>query len=148
MKKEEKFDRNILFTYVQTKYNIVKLPKQFFIKMSNIFSGKLNGLAKPIPPEHMYDMWVRKSSYLDKLYSNNISKGKKMDSYVRLNYDLAILLSKYEDYLSFLDKQKAQTTVNTNIQENITKTNILYQNIKINNNNNQNDLSDIIDELI
>ena len=123
----KKFDRRILFDYIQDKYGITKLPKHFFIKMSNIFNGKLDGLSKPIPPEHMYDMWVRKSAYLDKVNNNNISKGKKMDSYARLNYDLAIIISKYDKYLEWLDKQKALSSENESLKENISITNVLYK---------------------
>lgn len=143
---DKKFDKKELYDFLQNKYSIVKLPKQFFIKMSNIFNGKLSGLSKPIPPEHIFDMWKRKSNYLDKIYNNNISKGKKMDSYIRLNYDLAIILSKYDDYLKFLDKQKAQCSENNKIKENVSVTDILYiQNNKI---NTSNDIADILDDLI
>jgi hypothetical protein len=144
---QNKFDRKTLYSYLQEKYNIVKLPKQFFIKMSNIFKGNLNGLSKPIPPEHMYDMWVRKSNYLDKVYMNNITKGRKMDGYVRLNYDLAIIISKYEDYLSWLDKQKSLSSENENLKDNITVTDILYSENK-NINNDKDNISDILDDLI
>jgi hypothetical protein len=146
---QKKFDRKILYNYIQEKYEINKLPKHFFIKMSNIFNGKLEGLLKPIPPEHMYDMWVRKSNYLDRIYMNNFNKGKKMDSYVRLNYDLAVLISKYEDYLSWLDKQKALSSENNNVKENITVTEVLYKQNDIKDTNNDKDnLSDILDDLI
>lgn len=142
----EKFDRRILYDFLQEKYGITKLPKHFFMKMSNIFNGKLDGLTKPIKPEHMYDMWVRKSSYLNKVHANNISKGKKMDAYIMLNYDLAVIMSKYDDYLAWLDKQKALTLVNENLKENVTVTDILY---KYNNqSNNTDDFADIIDDLI
>jgi hypothetical protein len=144
---QNKFDRKTLYSYLQEKYNIVKLPKQFFIKMSNIFKGNLNGLSKPIPPEHMYDMWVRKSNYLDKVYMNNITKGRKMDGYVRLNYDLAIIISKYEDYLSWLDKRKSLSSENENLKDNITVTDILYSENK-NINNYKDNISDILDDLI
>lgn len=148
---KNKFDRKILFDYLQEKYGVTKLPKHFFIKMSNIFRGKLNGLLKPISPEHMYDMWIRKSSYLDKINSNNISKGKKLDNYARLNYDLAIIISKYEDYLSWLDRQKAQSSDNSNLKESVTITEVLYNqsnNNDIINNTDENNLADLIDELI
>jgi len=145
--KKETFDRKILFDFLQTKYGISKLPKHFFIKMSNIFNGKLKGLSKPIPPEHMYDMWIQKSNYLDKVYANNISKGKKMDGYLRLNYDLAILISKYDSYLSWLDKQKAEEMQNENIKANISVTKVLY-NKQDNSIKNDDDIADILDDLM
>ena len=143
---KNKFDRKILFNYLQEKYEVTKLPKHFYIKMSNIFKGNLNGLLKPIPPEHMYDMWIRKSSYLDKINSNNISKGKKLDNYARLNYDLAVIISKYENYLSWLDKQKAQSSDNSDLKETVTVTEVLYN--QSNNHEDKNNLADLIDELI
>jgi len=143
----KKFDRKILFNYLQDKYGITKLPKHFFIKMSNIFNGKLDGLSKPILPEHMYDMWIKKSAYLDKINNNNITKGKKMDAYVRLNYDLAVLMSKYDNYLEWLDKQKALSSENESLKENVSVTDILY---KQNNNEviNNNSIEDLLDDLI
>jgi len=146
---KQKFDRRILFDYLMDKYSIPKLPKHFFIKMSNIFNGKLEGLNKPIPPEHMYDMWIRKSKYLDKIYQRNASKGNKMEGYLRLNYDLAIIISMYDSYLSWLDKQKISSAENENIKESITITDVLYRNNINNLNNSNNDsIEDILDELI
>jgi hypothetical protein len=143
-----KFNRNILFDYLQNKYSITKMPKQLFIKLSNIFNGKLQGLNKPIPPEHMYDMWQRKSSYLDKVHASNIIKGKKMEGYIRLNYDLAIIISKYDDYLAWLDRQKSLAVDNEKLKENVEVTKVLYkQNIQPSKQDN-NDIADIIDELI
>lgn len=146
----KKFDRKTLFSYLQEKYSLTKLPKHFYMKMSNIFSGKLDGLLKPIPPEHMYDMWVRKSNYLDNVYMSNISKGKKMDSYIRLNYDLAIIISKYDDYLSWLDKQKTMSATNENLKENVSITDVLYKYNATSNEskNSQDDFSNIINDLI
>ena len=148
---KSKFDKKELYDFLQEKYRVTKLPKQFFIKMANIFNGKLKGLLKPIPPEHMYDMWIRKSNYLDKVNMNNISKGKKIEGYLRLNYDLAIILSKYEDYLSWLDKQKALSSENDNLKDSITITDILYKQDNKNYKDNKDDkdnISDILDDLI
>lgn len=146
----KKFDRRILFNYLQDKYGISKLPKHFFIKMSNIFNGKLEGLMKPIPPEHIYDMWIRKSNYLNKVHENNISKGKKMDAYIMLNYDLAVIISKYNDYLAWLDKQKALSVSHENLKDNVTVTEILYKNNNQSNTkiNNDDNFADILDDLI
>ena len=61
---KEKFDKKILYDFLQETYNVTKFPKHFFIKMASIFNGKLEGLSKPIKPEHLYDMWVKKINYL------------------------------------------------------------------------------------
>lgn len=59
-----------------------------YMKFSNIFSGKLNGMTKPIPAEHLYDMWCRKSQYLNKVYLSNVSKGKNMNTVYTDVFDL------------------------------------------------------------
>jgi hypothetical protein len=151
--KKYKFDIKILYDYIQEKYDITKLPKHFFIKMANIFKGDLDGMLKPIPPEHLYDMWVQKMNYLNKVYYNNQTKGKKMDSYVRVNYDLAILISKYDNYLKWLDRQKTLEQDNEIIKESVMVTDVLILSDKNRNNNkksknNFGDVSDILDELI
>lgn len=145
-KKKEKFDRNILYSYLQERYEVTKFPKQFFIKLSNIFNGKLSDLAKPIPPEHLYDMWLQKETYLNKVYMDNIRKGKKMDGYVRANYDLAILLSKYDSYLKWLDRQKSEKVSNEKIEESVQVTEVIYStNLPT---KKEDDLSVFLDELI
>lgn len=142
----KKFNRKILYSFLLEKYGITKFPKYFYVKMDNVFNGKLEGMTKPIPPEHMYDMWVQKSNYLDKLNMQNISKGKKIEGYLRVNYDLSVIISKYDDYLKWLDKQKAQTVENKKIEESITITEVLYS--KTNTKENSKDLADELDELI
>lgn len=146
--KVEKFDRRILFDYLQEQYEITKMPKQMFMKLSHIFSGKLDGLTKPIPAEHMYDMWLRKQNYLNKVYMNNISKGNKMTGYCRLNYDLAIIISKYDDYLKWLSRQQTQHIEQEQLKENVQQTEVLYNNSLQQNNNHEENLADYIDELI
>ncbi len=148
---DKKFDRRVLFDYLMYKYSITKLPKQIFIKISNIANGKLEGLSKPVPEEHLYDMWVRKSSYLDRIYTRNAATGKKMSSYVRLNYDLAILLAKYDDYLGWLDKQKTADIEAKKLEESVSAESSLQ--VKraaksVDNNKKTSGISDILDELI
>lgn len=97
-----------LYKYLQTFYNIVVLPTYFFVKMDSIYNGTYKGLARGIPAEHLLDMWKRKSNYLLKVYAGNQAKGKNLDSMGRINYDLAILLNQYDNYLKWLADTKEQ----------------------------------------
>lgn len=137
----------MLFDYVQERYNIAKMPKHMYMKFSNIFTGKLNGMTKPIPAEHLYDMWRRKSQYLNKVYMNNLSKGKKMDGVAHLNYDLAVLTAKYDEYLKWIEKNKSEAQVNEQLKETVSVTPKLYQQAS-SNKPKEEELSDILDELI
>jgi hypothetical protein len=58
-------------------------------------------------------MWQRKKQELDKLYNYNQQKGKELDRSSRINYDLAVLLSKYDSFLEWKEKEKVlEQTIN------------------------------------
>ena len=145
----DKFDKDILYKFIQNKYEITLLPKHFFMKMAKVYKGTLQGISRPIPPEHLYDMWIRKSSYLDKVHMQNISKGKKIEGYVRLNYDLAILISKYDDYLKWLDKQKYLKNEKEIVKEIISTENVTHMiNNEKENKKESDNLFEMLDDLI
>jgi hypothetical protein len=95
-----------LTDWIFNKYNVSFLPTYFYTKLDSIYKGTFKGLSRPVPPEDLLDMWQRKIEYLNKVATQNINSGKSMDQYGRINYDLAILLSKYDSYLEWKDKQR------------------------------------------
>lgn len=144
---KQKFDRKILFNYLMDRYDVTSFPKSFYIKMSNIFSGKLSTISKKIPPEDLYDMWTLKESYLDKVYMQNMAKGKNMkDGYLRCNYDLSILMSKYDGYLKWKSRQQTLVEDEKKNIENVTTTKVLQTTVI--ENKKEDDIADILDELI
>lgn len=141
-------DKEKLFKWIQYKYNIVVLPKYFFIKMNSIFDGTYKGLSKGIPAEDILDMWQRKKKELDKLADNNKRKGKELDKIARVQYDLAIILSKYDSYLEWKEKQKLlelEKTATTEIYNKIDYS-VIHKVVE-NQNSDNDDLSDILDEV-
>ena len=137
--------RRKLTDYIFSHYDTTYLQNYFYIKIDKVYKGELPNQSKPIKPEHLYDMWVQKQGYLDRVYKRNCDIGKKMDVSSRVNYDLAILASKYDDYLKWLERQEASKTSNKDIKETTKVTEILYHNNK---REDKNDISDILDELI
>lgn len=105
IQKEEKTKQN-LFDFISDMYEVTFLPQKFFVKMDSVFDGKYKGLSKCVPPEDLYDMWIQKKSYLEKVYDKNKKNGKEFDKIGRIYYDLAILLSKYDSYLDWKEQQK------------------------------------------
>ena len=95
-----------LYKWLQNTYNTVVLPSYFYIKMDEIFSGIYKGLSKEISPEDLLDMWTRKKNELDRINDSNSRKGKNLIGVARINYDLAILLNKYDSYLKWKEKQR------------------------------------------
>lgn len=154
-KKETDFiiNKEKLYKWLQFNYNIVVIPKQFFMKMDSIYEGAYKGLSKGIPPEDILDMWQRKKKELDKIAYENSRKGKEIVGVDRLNYDLAILLSKYDSYLKWKEKQRVleeeRLVQQKEIKEQININKIINQSIyKQNIDNEKNfDLANILDEI-
>ena len=74
--------------------------------MDSVYKGTMKNLNKPVPPEDLLDMWKQKRNYLEKIAEQNRKKGNEISGVQRVNYDLAILLSKYDSYLKWKDQQK------------------------------------------
>ena len=74
--------------------------------MDSIYKGTFKGLSKPVPPEDLLDMWQQKKNYLSRVAEQNRKKDKDIYGINRINYDLAILLSKYDSYLAWKEEQR------------------------------------------
>lgn len=107
---ERQYSIERIYAFIQDNYGISFFPTYFYTKMSNIFNGTYKGLTKPMEPEDLYDMWIQKINQLDKIAENNRRKGNEITGLGRVNYDLAILLSKYDSYLQWKERQKLALT--------------------------------------
>ena len=87
-------------------YEVSFLPKYFFINLDKVYKGTYKNLNKPVPVEDLWDMWQRKLPYLMKVYDKNVRSGKTMEGIARISYDMAIVLSKYDSYLSWKENQQ------------------------------------------
>lgn len=145
-----------LYSFISDMYDISFFPKFFYIKMDSVYKGEYKGLKKPVPPEHLLDMWEQKKSYLLKIYERNRTHGKEIDGLQRVYYDLAILLSKYDSYLSWKDKQenvqmdeqeRKRHAVDFNNQKVVSRN--IPNNNKVRNNvgNNNIDINSILDDI-
>lgn len=97
-----------LFEYIEQTYTPSYLAPAFYEKMNSIFDGTLKGLRIPIPPEDILDMFQRQQSKLDKQAIKKWGSAQPVPS-VRINYDLAILLNKYDKYLDWKRAKEIET---------------------------------------
>lgn len=95
-----------LFNYVMDMYDISYAPTYFYTRFEEVFDGEYKGLKKPVPPIDLLDMWKQKRNYLLKVYEQNKKKDKEIKGIGRVWYDLSILLSRYDSYLSWKEQQK------------------------------------------
>lgn len=100
LKKEE------INQFMMSEYDISIIPSSIWTKLGNIYAGTWRGMGLGIPPEDLLDMWKRKIDYLNKVANRNIAKGREMSADKRINYDLSILVNKYDGYLKWKESQK------------------------------------------
>lgn len=112
--KAEKAKRLQFTDWLYRQYEVSFLPKYFFMNLDKVYKGTYKNLTKPVPVDDLWDMWQRKMPYLLKVYDRNKRIGKTMEGVSRINYDLAIVLSKYDSYLSWKDQQLQALAQNEN----------------------------------
>lgn len=147
MRAKERNIRLQLSDFIYREYNVSFLPKHFFINLDKVYKGTYKNLNKPVPVEDLFDMWQQKMNYLNKVAEQNRHKGKKMEGLGRINYDLAILLSKYDSYCEWKARKEAE--------KHELKQSMTSQTIKITNQiisksaviRHDSDISSIIDEI-
>lgn len=143
-KTHEKFVKDSLIEFLTNQYNISFFPNYFYVKMQSIYNGTYKGLQKPIPPEHLLEMWETKINYLNKI---NAKKDIPLEGLNRINYDLAILLARYDKFIKWKETQKQeQEQIQLRIKE---KNNMIQYKILTQSQHRQcsDDLSDMLDEI-
>lgn len=136
-----------VFEFIKSAYDVTIIPTTVWHKIGNIYNGTFKGMSEGIPPEHLLDMWQRKIDMLNGIANRNVTMGKKMSGEQRINYDLSILINKYDSYLKWLDKQKIlEVEKETEKNENIVGKTIGYANehkqVK-----HSDDISDLVDDI-
>ena len=133
-------------------YDLTVITSRIFEKLDAIYSGTFKGLSKGIPPHDLYDMWVRKKTYLLKTREINIAKGKVFSPEQQVIYDLSILVNRYDNYLKWKEQQnilaqknetESKIIADITLHSSISNTNIN----KHNNKNDENDIDALLDEL-
>ncbi len=92
--------------WLYRQYEVSFLPKYFFINLNKVYKGTYKNLKRAVPVEDLWDMWQRKMPYLLKIHDRNKRMGKAIEGMARINYDMAIVLSKYDSYLAWKEQQK------------------------------------------
>ena len=147
-------DKEDVYRFILDTYDLTVIPTTVWQKISDIYDGAFKGMSIGIPPEHLLDMWRRKINTLNAIAAKNSANGRVMDSGQRLNYDLSVLVNKYDGYLKWLERQKilrAEQAADKN--ENIVSKSVGYdiiknsQNTKNNQNIDKDDILDLVDDI-
>lgn len=118
-------------------YYKITIPPYFFMKLNNINTGEYKGLLKPITNYELYEMYSNRKMMI-KL--EKIASKKNMKKNDRLNWDLAIMIGEYDNYIKAKNKRKIHNMESKDAIETIQK----YK-IKIKNKNEDEKNDDIVD---
>jgi hypothetical protein len=98
-------DKSKLIQFIQKQYDMVFLPKYLYTKLDAIYKGEFKGMSKSIMPCELLEIWDRKFPEFVKFNSYKRSKGEVIEGIGRINYDLAIVLSKYDSFKKWKSSQ-------------------------------------------
>ena len=141
--------KEMVFVFIREHYDVTIISNLTLQKIANIYNGTFRGMEIGIPPEHLLDMWNKKIDMLNELYEANKTRGKKMTSEQRINYDLSVLINKYDSYLKWLEKQKILEVELE--KESISEEKLICNNVVPVKNNSDydclDDISDLVDDI-
>lgn len=142
-------EKEAVFDFIKETYDITVIPTTIWQKLSNIYAGTFKGMSVGIPPSHLLDMWKRKIEMLNSIANKNETRGVHMQPDQRLNYDLSILVNKYDSYLKWLEKQKIiEAEKDVEKSQNIVCQSIGYSNKSKNVDvDGSDDISDLVDDI-
>ncbi len=145
---KSKNTRKALTDYIFEFYGITYLSKSFYIKLDSIYKGRYLHFKNAVSPEDLLDMWKRQANYLKSVNLVNINKGKIIKDENRVNYDLSILLSKYDSYCKWkLEKETENKRLEAQIADINKNTEAINQISKQRRPNKSNSIFDYLDEI-
>lgn len=98
--------RDKLYRFIMDNYCPTTIPEYIWIKFDSIFDGSYKNMGRKIPLNHLLDMWERKMDELNKMHNRMELEGKNLDPIQQINYDLAVIINKYDSYLRWLEKKR------------------------------------------
>lgn len=144
-------EKQKFFNWISDTYNASFFPNYFYMKIDSITKGTYKGQNEPICLADLNDMWKRKINYLDGIAERNRKKGTTFNTPIsRINYDLAILLTKYDSYKTWKENKRLETNEQSIelIQQKEERVNFKSINTSnLNNKANISDISDILNEI-
>lgn len=101
-----------IYHWMIDKYSVSIINQRLFMKLKDIYSGKMHGLVYPIPASELMDEW---KYYWDELC--DIRRYKRLTGEQAINYDLAVLLGKNVEYRDMLVRKNVQEETAINAQK-------------------------------
>lgn len=138
--------KDLIYEFIINNYDVNIVPNKVFTKLDAFYTGTFKGMSISMSPEDLYDMWTKKINYLNNLNIKNIKANKIINGADRINYDLSVLLSKYDSYLKWKEKEKIKAEEIKEVCENATNytsNKSIIANAKVKHQEEEHDIEDI-----
>jgi len=107
----EMITKNHLYKWLQKSYDLAIIPGFFFQRLEEVYQGSYKGLSEAISPTDVYYIWRHKKDKFDQINNYQSKKGKNIVGVSRLAYDLAIVISEYDSYKKWKEKQEVDKKI-------------------------------------
>ena len=145
---QRKFAESDVNTFIKSFYDITTIGGTIWTKLETVYNGTYKNLEEPIPPEDLLDMWQGKKNFLRKTNANYESKHGKFTSIQgMIFYDLAILVSKYEDYKKWKRKKEIEARQAVITSEQRPLVDLVMPKAKQETKSNYDDIVDVVDDI-
>lgn len=105
---ENVFAEHDINEFLKENYNVSTQSGFYYRHLQPLYQGTSNKYeGVKIPASHLLEMWKTKLPSFRRQYQKRIQQGRSFTNVQLAAYDLAILVSKYESFLSWKQKQKA-----------------------------------------
>lgn len=112
IKKAEELKEDSEFSlWLCQQYGVTMFSSRFYNILNEVYNGTYKNISMAICKEHLRDMWKQKMPYLNRIGERNRTHGKVIEKEQKAIYDLTILINKYDDYLSWLQRNKIKADV-------------------------------------
>lgn len=92
--------------WLYSMYGTTYLSTYFFNTLESVYIGAYKNLNTAIPIEDLWEMWKQQKSDLEELHDKQRRKGKEIEQGLLPLYDLAIVVSHYDEYVRTKERLK------------------------------------------
>ena len=101
---EEKNRKSEFIKWIYETYDTNYLSRYFLNELEGVLQGTYKNLKRAIPLNDLWELWKKSITELRKIHENKKRQGDEISLCSQPLYDLAIVVSKYDDFLR--DKEK------------------------------------------
>lgn len=103
---KDKYRESEFINWIYDTYEISYLSRYFLNELEGVLQGTYKNLKRAIPLEDLWELWEKSVIDLRKIHDTKKRQGNEISLNSQPLYDLAIIVSRYDAFLSEKEKNK------------------------------------------